>query len=218
MKAIIFGPPGSGKGTYASRLHDKLGVDVIAMGDIFRETIKRGTALGKKVKGFVERGQLVPDNLVIEVLKQRLAGVSSGDGFVLDGFPRTIEQAKALDDIAGIDTVIQLVVPEWVIIERLSTRRICKSCGEVYNVRYLKPRVDGVCDKCGGQLYQRSDDTPEVIRSRIRVYERQTQPILQYYAEKKTPSIEFKCEELDMPPEAAVEEILEGLKSLKLIH
>jgi len=216
MKAIIFGPPGSGKGTYASRLHDKLSVDVIAMGDIFREIMKENTPLGKKVKGFVEKGQLVPDDVVTEVLKQRLAKVSSGKGFILDGFPRTIEQARALDSIVKIDVIVQLTVPDWIIIERLSTRRICKSCGEVYNVRYLKPKAEGQCDKCGGQLYQRSDDTAEVIKDRILVYERQTQPILHHYAQKKTPLIEFKCERLDTPPETAVEEILNGLKSLIL--
>lgn len=212
MKTIIFGPPGSGKGTYASRLQGKLGVDVIAMGDIFREIMKEDTPLGKEVKGFVEKGQLVPDDVVIEVLKQRLAKVSSSKGFILDGFPRTIDQAKALGKIAEIGVVILLTVPDWIIIERLSTRRICKSCGEVYNVRYLKPKVEGVCDKCGGQLYQRSDDTAEVIKDRIKVYEKQTQPILQYYKEKKVQLVEFKTESLDMPPEIAVEKILNDLK------
>jgi adenylate kinase len=149
---------------------------------------------------------------VIEVLKQRLTKVSSSKGFILDGFPRTIDQAKALEKIAQIGAVILLAVPDWIIIERLSTRRICKNCGEVYNVRYLKPKVEGVCDKCGGQLYQRSDDTAEVIKDRIKVYEKQTQPILQYYKEKKVPQVEFKTESLDMPPEIAVEKILNDLK------
>jgi adenylate kinase len=216
MKAIIFGPPGSGKGTYASRLQAKLGVDVIAMGDIFREIMKEDTALGRKVKGFVEKGLLVPDDVVIEVLKQRLAKVSKDKGFILDGFPRTIEQAIALDKITEVDVVILLTVPDWIIIERLSTRRICKKCGEVYNVRYLKPKVEGVCDKCGGQLYQRSDDTAEVIKGRIKVYEKQTQPILQHYKAKKVKLIEFKCESLDLPPEVAVENIMKQLEQLKL--
>jgi len=216
MRAIIFGPPGSGKGTYASRLQAKLGVDVIAMGDIFREIMKEDTILGRKVKGFVQKGLLVPDDVVIEVLKRRLAKSSSKDGFILDGFPRTIEQAKALDKITSTDVVILLTVPDWIIVERLSTRRICRNCGEVYNVRYLKPKVEGLCDKCGGQLYQRSDDTPEVIKDRIGVYERQTQPILKHYREKKVPLVEFKCDRLDLPPEEAVEEILNGLRKLGL--
>ena len=216
MKAIIFGPPGSGKGTYASRLRAKLGVDVIAMGDIFREIMKEDSPLGKKVKQYVEKGLLVPDDVVIEVLKQRLAKSSSKKGFILDGFPRTLEQANALDKIVAIDVVIKLTVPDSIIIERLSTRRICKSCGEVYNVRYLKPKVEGVCDKCGGQLYQRPDDTAKVIKDRIQVYEQQTQQILQHYKEKKVQFVEFKCEILDMDPDVAVESILRDLKRLKL--
>jgi adenylate kinase len=216
MRAVIFGPPGSGKGTYASRLQVKLGVDVIAMGDIFREMMKEDTPLGKKVKGFVEKGLLVPDDVVMEVLKARLSKPSSRKGFIMDGFPRTIEQAKALDKIASIDVIILLTVPDRVIVERLSARRICKNCGEVYNLRYLKPKREGICDKCGGQLCQRTDDTPRVIEDRIGVYERQTQPILKYYVKKKVPVVEFKCDRLDLPPEEAVTEILNGLKKLEL--
>jgi adenylate kinase len=216
VNAIIFGAPGSGKGTYASRLQSKLGVSVIAMGDIFREIMKEDTALGREVRGYVEKGLLGPDSLTIKVLKQHIAKIKNKKGFLFDGYPRTIDQAKALEAIAKIDVIIQLIVPDWIIIERLSTRRICKNCGEVYNVRYLKPKVDMICDKCGGPLYQRPDDTPEVIKKRIEVYEQQTRPILQYYKEKDVPFIEFKTESLEMPPEAAVEEILKGLKKLKL--
>jgi len=216
VNVIIFGAPGSGKGTYASRLQSKIGVDVIAMGDIFREIMKEDTSLGKKVKGYVEKGLLVPDDVVVEVLKQRIAKIPKEKGFILDGYPRTIEQAEALEKVTKIDAVIQLIVPEWIIIERLSTRRICKNCGEVYNIRYLKPRVDMVCDKCGGPLYQRSDDNPEVIKKRIEVYEQQTQPILQFYKKKKVPFIKYKCDKLDMPPEVGVEEILKQLRKLKL--
>jgi len=216
VNAIIFGAPGSGKGTYASRLQSKLGVDVIAMGDIFREIMKEDTDLGRKVRGYVEKGLLGPDSLTIQALKQHIAKIKNKKGFLFDGYPRTIEQAKALENIAKIDVVIQLKVPDWIIIERLSTRRICKNCGEVYNIRYLKPKRDGICDKCGGPLYQRADDTPEVIKKRIEVYEQQTQPILQYYREKGVPFILFKTETLEMPPELAVEEILKGLKKLKL--
>jgi adenylate kinase len=186
------------------------------MGDIFREILKENTALGMKVKGYVEKGLLVPDDVVIEVLRQHLAKTKSRKGFLLDGYPRTVDQAHALKKIARIDAVIQLVVPEWIVMERLSTRRICKDCGAVYNIRYLKPKVEDVCDKCGGPLYQRTDDTPEVIKERIGVYERQTQPILEYYKAKHVPSVVFKTESIEMPPEVAVEEIMKGLDKLDL--
>ena len=216
MNAIIFGAPGSGKGTYALRLQAKLGVDVVAMGDIFREIMKEDTELGKKVKGYVEKGLLVPDDIVIEVLKHRLAKIPKGKGFILDGYPRTLEQAETLEGIAKIDIIILLMVPDWIIIERLSTRRICKNCGAVYNIRFLKPKVENICDKCGGPLYQRSDDTPEVIKKRIQVYEAQTQPILQLFKERKMPFVVANCDALDTPPDAVVETILKELRKLKL--
>ena len=150
MNAIIFGAPGSGKGTYASRLQSKLGVEVISTGDIFRELMKENSELGKKVKGYVEKGLLVPEEVVVEVLKQRLSKIPKGKGFILDGFPRTLEQAKILDSISKIDVILLLDVPDWIIIERLSSRRICRNCGTVYNIRFLKPKVEGVCDKCSG--------------------------------------------------------------------
>lgn len=216
MNAIIFGAPGSGKGTYASRLQARLGIDVIAMGDIFRELMKEDTELGKKVKGYVEKGLLVPDEIVIEVLKHRLVNIPRGKGFILDGYPRTLEQAETLGGIAKIDVIIQLMVPDWIIIERLSTRRICKNCGAVYNIRFLKPKVENICDKCGGPLYQRSDDTPEVIKNRIQVYEKQTRSILQFFKERKVPFVVANCDALDTPPDIVVETILKELRKLKM--
>ena len=216
MNAIIFGPPGSGKGTYASRLQSKLGVAVIAMGDIFREIMKEDTQLGKKVKGYVEKGTLVPDDIVIDVLKQRLAKVPADKGFILDGYPRTIEQAEVLGEIAKIDVILLQMVPDWIIIERLSSRRICRNCGAVYNIRFLKPKVDGVCDKCGGPLYQRSDDNPEVIKRRIKVYQEQTSPIVQFYKEKNVPFIISSITALDTQPESIVKEMVKELKKLSL--
>lgn len=216
MNLLIFGPPGSGKGTYASRLQARLGVDVIATGDLMREIMKQNTQLGRKVKSYVEKGQLVPDTVVLQVLKRHIARSKSKKGFILDGFPRTIEQAEALDKLLRIDGIVLLTVPDFIIIERLSTRRICRNCGEVYNIRYLKPKIEGVCDKCGGQLYQRSDDKPEVIKDRIAVYERQTRPILAHYRNRNVPFVEFKCDNIDMPPEVAVESILKQLKQLNL--
>ena len=217
MNAIIFGPPGAGKGTYASRLKSKLGVYVIAMGDIFREIMKEDSAFGKKIKGYVEKGLLVPDEVVVEVLKKRFSQIPKGKGFILDGYPRTVDQAKKLEEIVKIGVIILLVVPDWIIIERLSTRRICKNCGTVYNIRFLKPKIEGVCDKCGGTLYQRSDDNPEVIKKRIQVYTAQTKPILQLFKEKKVPFLEANCDALDTPPETVVQVVLKKLKMLEMV-
>ena len=216
MKAIILGAPGAGKGTYASRLQQKLGVDVIATGDIFRELLKEDSELGKKVKGYVEKGMLVPDEVVLEVLKHRLSKIPKEKGFILDGYPRTLAQAKTLNEITKIDVILQLNVPDWIIIERLSTRRICRNCGTVYNINYLKPKVEGICDKCGGQLYQRSDDNPEVIKNRLHVYQEQTKPLIDYFAQEKIPFVTSNTTTIDQLPEPIVEKIVAELKKLKL--
>jgi adenylate kinase len=216
LKAIIFGAPGAGKGTYATRLQAKLGVEVIATGDIFRELIKEDSELGKKVRVYVEKGLLVPDEVVVEVLKQRLSKIPRGKGFILDGYPRTLEQAKILDSITKIDVILLLDVPDWIIIERLSSRRICRNCGTVYNIRFLKPKVEGICDKCGGPLYQRSDDNPEVIKERLKVYQDQTRPLFEYFKEKKVPLITSTTTSLDQPPEPIVDKIVAELKKLKI--
>ncbi len=216
MNAIIFGAPGSGKGTYASRLKTALGAEVISMGDIFREIMKKETDFGKKVKKYVEKGHLVPDEIVIGVLRKNLSEIPSGKGIILDGYPRTIPQAEVLQEIAKIDVILLQNVPDWIIIERLSSRRICKKCNEVYNIRFLKPKIENICDKCGGQLYQRPDDTSEVIKKRIQLYQKMTSPIINYYKEKKTPFILSKITALQTPPEQVVEKILEELKNLNL--
>ncbi len=216
MNSIIFGAPGSGKGTYASRLQSRLGVAVIAMGDIFREITKEDTPLGRKVKNYVEKGLLVPDDIVIDVLKQHLAEVPKDKGVILDGFPRTIDQAKVLKEIVKIDVILLQKVPDWIIVERLSSRRICRICGAVYNIRFLKPKVEGICDKCGGSLYQRSDDHSEVIRRRVQVYNEQTAPLLQYYKKKNVPFIVSNITALETKPETVVEGIIAELKKLNL--
>jgi len=213
----MFGPPGAGKGTYASRLKEKLGVETISTGDIFRELIKEDPELGRKVRDYVEKGLLVPHEIVVEVLKQRLSKIPKGKGFILDGYPRTLEQAKALEAVTKIDVILLIEVPDWIIIERLSSRRICRNCGAVYNTRFLKPKIDGVCDKCGGPLYQRSDDNPEVIKKRLQVYEEQTKPILKYFKEKKVPFMISKTTSLDQPPEPIVDKMIEELKKRKLV-
>ncbi|HYA77610.1 MAG TPA: nucleoside monophosphate kinase [Verrucomicrobiae bacterium] len=216
LKAIIFGAPGAGKGTYASRLQARLGVEVIATGDIFRELMKEDSELGRKVKSFVEKGLLVPDEVVVEVLKLRLSKIPKQKGFILDGYPRTLEQAKILESITEIDVILLLNVPDWIIIERLSSRRICRNCGNVYNIRFLKPKVEGVCDKCGGHLYQRPDDTPEVIKKRLQVYQEQTKPLLEYFKEKKVPFVTSSATSLDQPPEPIVDKMVAELKKLKI--
>ena len=216
MRFIIFGPPGAGKGTYASRLGRGLKIAVISTGDIFRDEVKRNTDLGRKVAEFLNRGELVPDKTVTDVLAKRIRKPNSKHGFILDGYPRTIEQAKALDTIAKIDAVILLIVPEWIIVERLSNRRVCKKCGAIYNLKYLKPKRLGICDNCGGELFQREDDKPEVIRERLRVYEAQTQPLIEYYKDK-LPILNIECRSADIPPEVIVEKILRELRKSNLI-
>ena len=216
LKAIMFGAPGAGKGTYASRLQQKLGVETIPTGDIFRELMKEDSELGRRVKGYVEKGLLVPDEVVVGVLKQRLSKIPGGKGFILDGFPRTLEQAKALEALTEIDVILMIDVPDWLIIERLSSRRICRNCGTVYNIRFLKPKVEGVCDKCGGPLYQRSDDTPEVIKKRLQVYQEQSKPLLEYFNKKKVPIVVSKTTSLDQPPEPIVDKMVEELKKRNL--
>jgi len=216
VNLIIFGPPGAGKGTYTSRLSTLLKIAGIATGDIFRGEIKQDTALGKKVAPFVNTGELVPDDIVIGVLEKRVKESNSKKGFILDGYPRTVQQAQALDKLAKIDAVIRIIVPEWIIVERLSNRRICRNCGEVYNLRYLKPKIEGVCDKCSGQLYQREDDKPEVVKERLKVYERQTQPLIDYY-KRKIPILEVENTEIDAPPEKTIDKIMDKLRKANLI-
>jgi adenylate kinase len=216
MNLIILGAPGSGKGTQTTRLKAKLNIPAISTGDIFRNEIKEETELGKRIKKYLDSGQLVPDEIVIDVIKERIKQPDCKNGFILDGFPRTLEQAKALDKIVKIDACINLSVPKEIIVKRLSARRTCKNCGEIYNLLVLKPKVDGVCDKCGGPLFQRDDDRESVIEERFRVYERQTEPLLKYY-ESRVPVITVTCNSVDAPPELITEQIINGLKRLKLI-
>lgn len=190
MRIILLGPPGSGKGTQAGLLSKKYGIPHIAMGDILREEVARGTSLGKKVNVYMSKGELVPDEIVIEVLKERIKKPDCKNGFILDGFPRTLNQAKALDamlDELGfrIDAVVYIDVPDEEIVRRLSLRRTCRVCGRVYNLHYNPPKQDGKCDVCGGELFIRDDDKPDVIRNRLKVYNEQTRPLVSYYEESK---------------------------------
>jgi adenylate kinase len=208
----MFGPPGSGKGTYASRLSTKLNTPHISTGDLVRAEIKNQTDMGKRVNDYLTRGQLVPDALICQLLQKRIAQPDCEAGFILDGFPRTIPQAQELEKISTTDLVINLDVPDDVIIQRLSTRLICRKCGAIYNERTLKPRREGRCDKCDGELYKREDDRPNVIRDRLEVYRKQTHPLLEYY-QKKNQIRNISNKQSDVPPERVVEEIINVIHS-----
>jgi len=214
MRIVMLGPPGAGKGTYASRLTVRLGIPHISTGDMVREEIKKQTELGKKIKEYSDRGALVPDEIIIRLLAERLRKPDCAKGFILDGFPRTISQAEALEKIAKIELAINLNVPDEIIVTRLSNRLICSECGAIYNLLTLKPKKEGICDKCGGKLYQREDDKPEVIKERLNVYRRQTEPLIEYYS-KKGLLRNVSCNDLMIPPEVIVEKIIEIIKETK---
>ena len=208
----MFGPPGSGKGTYASRISTKLHTPHISTGDLVREEVKNQTEIGKRVNEYQARGQLVPDSMICQLLQKRIAQPDCKDGFILDGFPRTIPQAQELEKISTTDLVINLDVPDEVIIQRLSTRLICKKCGLIYNERTLKPRREGRCDKCDGDLYKREDDRLNVVQDRLEVYRKQTRPLLEYY-KKKNQSRNISNNQYDVPPERVVEEIIKVIQT-----
>ncbi len=186
MRLVLLGPPGAGKGTQASAIVEKYNIPHISTGDIFRANIKEGTALGQEAKAYMDKGLLVPDELVVSIVKDRLLKDDCKEGFLLDGFPRTVGQAEALDselDKMGIklDRVININADPEILIERAVGRRICRECGATYHVKYNPPKVEGVCDKDGGELYQRDDDTEETVTTRINVYMEQTEPLIDYY-------------------------------------
>lgn len=183
MKLVFIGPPGVGKGTYAKAVMEKYGIPHISTGDIFREEVKKGSELGLKVKEYLEKGLLVPDDIVVEVVKKRLQEEDCRRGFILDGFPRTLPQAVALEEFARPDLVLNFIAREEVIIERLSGRRICSRCGAIYHIKYMPSKVPGVCDKCGGALIVRKDDRPEVVRERLNVFREQFAPVIRFYEE-----------------------------------
>ena len=189
MRLILLGPPGAGKGTQASAIVGKYAIPHISTGDIFRENIKNGTELGEKAKEYMDKGLLVPDELVISIVEDRLQKEDCKEGFLLDGFPRTLDQGEALDKVLSemslkLDRVINLDVEKEVLIERAIGRRICKDCGEVYHIKFTPPKEEGICDKCGSKLHQRDDDTVETVERRIEVYHKQTEPLIDYYKEK----------------------------------
>lgn len=182
MNLILLGAPGAGKGTQAEVICEKLGIPAISTGNIIREALKNGTEMGKKAKSYMESGALVPDDIVIGIIQERLRDEDCKNGFILDGFPRTPPQAEALDQMGVvIDRVIDIEVADDAITRRMSGRRVCPACGASYHLEYKKPAVEGVCNKCGAQLTQRKDDHPDTVKDRLRVYHEQTEPLIAYY-------------------------------------
>lgn len=186
LRTILLGPPGAGKGTQAVKIVEKYGIPHISTGDIFRENIKNGTELGKKAQEYMNRGELVPDDLVIEIATDRLLKDDCKNGFLLDGFPRTVYQAEKLDEFLAahdgkIDAVLDIAVGKDELITRLTGRRVCKACGASFHVVNIPPKKEGICDYCGGELIQRADDNLETVTNRIDVYEAQTMPLVEYY-------------------------------------
>ena len=189
MNIILLGAPGAGKGTQAEIISERLNIPTISTGNIIREALKNGTEMGLKAKSFIDKGHLVPDEVVIGIVSERISKDDCKNGFILDGFPRTIIQARELESIAkefnfDIDAVINIDVPSDKLIKRLSGRRTCKDCGTTYHVVYNPPKTEGVCDKCGGELYQRPDESEEAVKVRLDTYEKQTRPLIDYYTMK----------------------------------
>ena len=189
MKIVLLGPPGAGKGTQAKSISNRYSIPHISTGDMFRKAIKDETDLGKEAKSYMDRGELVPDEVTVGIVKERISEDDAKKGFLLDGFPRTIDQAESLNQIMSeldreIDAVINIEVPEEELMNRLTGRRICEKCGTTYHLVFNPPKVDGICDIDGGKLYQREDDNPETVSNRLSVNVKQSKPILEYYNNK----------------------------------
>jgi adenylate kinase len=184
VRLIFLGAPGAGKGTLASKVGETYGIPQVSTGDLFRAAVKKGSELGRQAQGIMQRGELVPDGVTVALVRERLGAEDARTGFVLDGFPRTIAQADALQQFQVIDAVINFQVSDDLVIRRLSGRRVCRTCAAIYHVENMPPKVEGRCDRCGGELYTRDDDMIEAISNRLRVYKEQTEPLIRYYREK----------------------------------
>ncbi|HLG44298.1 MAG TPA: adenylate kinase [Nitrospirales bacterium] len=211
MRLIFLGPPGVGKGTQAQRLAAEEGIPQVSTGEILRHAVKQGTPLGKQAQGFMDTGKLVPDEVVIGIIRERVGGAECARGYILDGFPRTVAQAEALDQMLcknggpGIDHVVSFEVPHADLIRRLSGRRSCPACQAVYHLEHAPPKREGRCDKCGGALVQRDDDKPETVEARLTVYDRQTRPLIEYYEKRGL----LRCVEAS----ASIDQVYERLRA-----
>lgn len=213
MIVIMLGPPGVGKGTQARILCEKLGLRHVATGDLLRAARREGTELGRQAQGFMDRGELVPDSIIIGMVREVLEGMDAGSGVVLDGFPRTVPQAEALDGALAemgleVDRVLLLTAPDEVLVRRVAGRRSCPDCSRVYNVHFSPPRDEGVCDDCGTPLAHRADDDEETVRNRLEVYARQTRPLVGHYEEK---GVDLRRVDGDRPVEDVQASLLEAL-------
>jgi adenylate kinase len=184
MKLIFLGPPGAGKGTLAASASSEMGIPHVSTGELFRTAIREGTELGKKVKAIIDSGGLVSDQLTIDLVKERLGQVGAQKGWILDGFPRTVAQAEALEAMSGYDTAVNFDVGNDEVVKRLSGRRVCRKCSRNYHVRFMPPKREGVCDACGGELYTRDDDAEAAIRIRLAAYHAQTEPLIGFFASR----------------------------------
>lgn len=189
VRVVLVGPPGAGKGTQASRISAAYGIPHVATGEILRENVRQETELGKKAKRFMDKGELVPDELIIDMVRERLLEPDTENGFVLDGFPRTVPQAQALDEVLDeldqqLEAVVRMTISEDEVLRRITGRRVCEDCGANYHVETDPPRREGVCDECGGKLFQRDDDSEEIVRERLAAYREQTQGVVSFYEDR----------------------------------